>query len=53
MAYLQSTNVKHASRSAVAWTSARDDARSHYRDVLMAIVPALAIITAAALFLVR
>ena len=51
MAYMQQTNVEHRARAAVAWATEGYDGRSHYREVLIALVPAFSIILAAALFL--
>ena len=53
MSYMESTNVEHRARAAVALAPAGFDGRSHYREVLIALVPAFAIIIAAALFLVH
>ena len=53
MAYTQSTNVQRTTRGAVAWAPSGDDRHNHYRQVLMAMLPALAIISAAALFLIH
>jgi hypothetical protein len=51
MTYMQQTNVEHRARAAVAWATEGYDGRSHYREVLIALVPAFSIILAAALFL--
>ena len=51
MAYMQRTNVEHGTRAAIAWAAEGYDGRSHYREVLIALVPAFSIILAAALFL--
>ena len=53
MAYMESTSVRHSGRAAIASAIEGYDGRSHYREVMMAIIPALAIIMAAALVLVH
>ena len=51
--YTESANLEHAARAAIAWAPEGYDGRRHYREVLMAVIPALTIIAAAALFLVH
>jgi hypothetical protein len=53
MTYTESANLEHAARAAIAWAPEGYDGRRHYREVLMAVIPALTIIAAAALFLVH
>ena len=53
MSYMESTNVERRARGAVALAAAGYDRRSYHREVLIALVPAFAIIIAAALFLVH
>ena len=51
MNIVEVARLEAAGRSAMAWTPDEVDARSHYRAVLGAMIPAMGIIAAAAAML--
>ena len=51
MTQIEIANLEHASRSAFAWSPEGYDGRTHYAEVLTALVPAVGILAAAATLL--
>ena len=51
MTQVEIANLEHASRSAMAWVPEGYDGKVHYSALLGAVVPALAILAAAAALL--
>lgn len=51
MTQIEIANLEHAGRSAMAWVPEGYDGKTHYHALLGAIVPAIAILAAAAALL--
>ncbi len=51
MSLIEIANLEHASRSTTVWAPEGYDGRTHYADVLRAVVPALGILAVAATLL--
>jgi hypothetical protein len=53
MTHQEISALEHASRAAIAWAPEGYDGQSHYRALMMALLPAAAILCAAAGVLAR